>query len=99
MNSHINVTILVCTFQREPAATRVWDGDSIQLGMTHEAEVMRERHGCHRLVWRVLLGRLDNSPERGQPVAYEAAEAFAKCFAGVVPSAFLNMMMNAVADS
>ncbi len=41
MNSHIIVTILPCTFQCEPAEIRVWDGDSLRLGMTSEAEAIR----------------------------------------------------------
>lgn len=36
MNSHIIVTILLCTFQCEPAEIRVWDGDSIRLGQSGE---------------------------------------------------------------
>tara|TARA_R100000365_G_scaffold2706_1_gene8411 strand:- start:4682 stop:5044 length:363 start_codon:yes stop_codon:yes gene_type:complete len=36
MNSHIIVSILFCTLSCEPAEIRVWDGDSIRLGLTRE---------------------------------------------------------------
>lgn len=41
MNSHTIVTILLCNVQCEPAEIRVWDGGSIRLGMTREAEAIR----------------------------------------------------------
>ena len=41
MNSHIIVTVLLCAAQCEPTEIRVWDGDSIRLGMTREAETIR----------------------------------------------------------
>lgn len=41
MNSHIIVTVLLCTLSCEPAEIRVWDGDSIRLGLTSEAEAIR----------------------------------------------------------
>lgn len=41
MNSNIIVTILLCTLQCEPAEITVWDGDSIRLGRTREAEAIR----------------------------------------------------------
>ncbi|GGA64040.1 thermonuclease family protein [Pelagibacterium lentulum] len=41
MNSHIIVSILLCTLSCEPAEVRVWDGDSIRLGLTSEAEAIR----------------------------------------------------------
>jgi micrococcal nuclease len=41
MNSHIIVTIMLCTLSCEPAEIRVWDGDSLRLGMTQEAEAIR----------------------------------------------------------
>lgn len=41
MTTHINVTILLCTLSYEPAEVRIWDGDSIRLGHTGKAEVIR----------------------------------------------------------
>ena len=41
MNSHIIVSVLLCTLSCEPAEIRVWDGDSIRLGLTSEAEAVR----------------------------------------------------------
>ena len=41
MNSHIIVSVLLCTLSCEPAEIRVWDGDSIRLGLTNQAEVIR----------------------------------------------------------
>jgi micrococcal nuclease len=41
MNTHIIVSILLCTLSCEPAEIRVWDGDSIRLGLTSEAEAIR----------------------------------------------------------
>ena len=41
MNSHIIVSVLLCTLSCEPAEIRVWDGDSIRLGLTGEAEAVR----------------------------------------------------------
>ncbi|MDF1600321.1 thermonuclease family protein [Mesorhizobium sp. YIM 152430] len=41
MNSHIIVTIMLCVLSCEPTEIRVWDGDSLRLGMTHEAEAIR----------------------------------------------------------
>lgn len=41
MLSHIFVSILLCTASCEPAEIRVWDGDSIRLGTTSQAEAVR----------------------------------------------------------
>ena len=41
MNSHIIVSVLLCTLSCEPGEIRVWDGDSIRLGLTSEAEAVR----------------------------------------------------------
>ena len=41
MNSHIIVSVLLCTLSCEPAEIRVWDGDSIRLGRTSEGEAVR----------------------------------------------------------
>lgn len=41
MNSHIVVTIILCVLSCEPTEIRVWDGDSLRLGMTEEAEAIR----------------------------------------------------------
>ncbi|CAG1007315.1 MAG: thermonuclease family protein [Rhizobiaceae bacterium] len=41
MNSHIIVSVLLCTLSCEPAEIRVWDGDSIRLGLTSDAEAVR----------------------------------------------------------
>ena len=41
MSSHIIVTIMLCVLSCEPAEIRVWDGDSLRLGMTQEAEAIR----------------------------------------------------------
>lgn len=41
MNSHIIVSVLLCTLSCEPAEIRVWDGDSIRLGLASEAEAVR----------------------------------------------------------
>jgi endonuclease YncB( thermonuclease family) len=41
MSSHIIVTIMLCALSCEPAEIRVWDGDSLRLGMTQEAEAIR----------------------------------------------------------
>lgn len=41
MNSHIVVSVLLCTLSCEPAEIRVWDGDSIRLGLTSEGEAVR----------------------------------------------------------
>lgn len=41
MNSHIIVSVLLCTLSCEPADIRVWDGDSIRLGLTNQAEAIR----------------------------------------------------------
>lgn len=41
MNSHIIVSVMLCTFSCEPAQIRIWDGDSIRLGLSHDAEAIR----------------------------------------------------------
>lgn len=41
MSSHIVATIMLCVLSCEPAEIRVWDGDSLRLGMTQEAEAIR----------------------------------------------------------
>lgn len=41
MNSHIIVSVLLCTLSCEPAEMRVWDGDSIRLGLASDAEAVR----------------------------------------------------------
>lgn len=41
MSSHIIVTVMLCVVSCEPAEIRVWDGDSLRLGMTQEAEAIR----------------------------------------------------------
>jgi endonuclease YncB( thermonuclease family) len=41
MNSHIIITVLLCVLSCKPAEIRVWDGDSLRLGMTQEAEAIR----------------------------------------------------------
>ncbi|ELT51219.1 thermonuclease family protein [Brucella intermedia] len=41
MNEHLIVSILLCTLTCEPAEVRIWDGDSIRLGLTEEAEAIR----------------------------------------------------------
>ena len=41
MNSHIIVTIMFCVLSCEPAEIRIWDGDSLRLGMTQESEAIR----------------------------------------------------------
>lgn len=41
MNSHIIISVLLCTLSCEPGEIRVWDGDSIRLGLTSEAEAVR----------------------------------------------------------
>lgn len=41
MLSHIAVSVLLCTASCEPAEIRVWDGDSIRLGTTRQAEAVR----------------------------------------------------------
>jgi micrococcal nuclease len=41
MLGHIFVSILLCTASCEPAEIRVWDGDSIRLGTTSQAEAVR----------------------------------------------------------
>lgn len=41
MNTHVIVSILLCTLLCEPAEIRVWDGDSIRLGLISEAEAIR----------------------------------------------------------
>jgi micrococcal nuclease len=41
MSSHIIVTIMLCALSCEPVEIRVWDGDSLRLGMTQEAEAIR----------------------------------------------------------
>lgn len=41
MNSHIIVQILLCALACEPVEIRVWDGDSIRLGTTSQAEAVR----------------------------------------------------------
>ncbi len=41
MLSHIVVSVLLCTASCEPAEIRVWDGDSIRLGTTRQAEAVR----------------------------------------------------------
>lgn len=38
---HIVVSVLLCTASCEPAEIRVWDGDSIRLGTTRQAESVR----------------------------------------------------------
>src|SRR5690606_26191096 len=41
MLSHIVISVLLCTLSCEPAEIRVWDGDSIRLGLTSDAEAVR----------------------------------------------------------
>lgn len=41
MNSHIVIQILLCVLSCEPAEIRVWDGDSLRLGLTSHAESVR----------------------------------------------------------
>ncbi|CAM5595253.1 hypothetical protein ATER59S_05369 [Aquamicrobium terrae] len=41
MLGHIVVSVLLCTASCEPAEIRVWDGDSIRLGTTRQAESVR----------------------------------------------------------
>jgi endonuclease YncB( thermonuclease family) len=41
MNSHIVIQIMLCVLSCEPAEIRVWDGDSIRLGLTSRAESVR----------------------------------------------------------
>lgn len=41
MSNHIVVAIMLCVLSCEPAEIRVWDGDSLRLGMTQEAEAIR----------------------------------------------------------
>lgn len=41
MSSHLIVTIMLCVLSCEPTEIRVWDGDSLRLGMTQEAEAIR----------------------------------------------------------
>lgn len=38
---HIVVSVLLCTASCVPAEIRVWDGDSIRLGTTRQAEAVR----------------------------------------------------------
>lgn len=41
MNSHIVIQVMLCVLSCEPAEIRVWDGDSIRLGLTSRAESVR----------------------------------------------------------
>lgn len=41
MSIHVVVTIMLCVLSCEPAEIRVWDGDSLRLGMTQESEAIR----------------------------------------------------------
>jgi len=41
MASHIIVTALICAMSCEPVELRIWDGDTLRLGMTREAESVR----------------------------------------------------------
>lgn len=41
MASHIVVSMLVCALSCEPVDVRVWDGDTMRLGMTNDAEAIR----------------------------------------------------------
>ena len=41
MLSHIVISVLLCTASCEPAEIRVWDGDSIRLGMGQQSEAVR----------------------------------------------------------
>lgn len=41
MLSHIVVSVLLCTATCEPAEIRVWDGDSLRLGMRRQSETVR----------------------------------------------------------
>lgn len=41
MRIHIVVTIMLCVLSCEPAEIRLWDGDSLRLGMTKESEAIR----------------------------------------------------------
>ena len=41
MFSHIVVSVLLCAPSCEPAEIRVWDGDSIRLGVAHQSEAVR----------------------------------------------------------
>ena len=41
MLSHIVVSVLLCTATCEPAEIRVWDGDSLRLGMRRQSETAR----------------------------------------------------------
>ena len=38
---HIVVSVLLCTASCEPTEVRVWDGDSIRLSTTRQAEAVR----------------------------------------------------------
>lgn len=41
MLSHIVISVLLCTASCEPTEIRVWDGDSIRLGMGQQPEAVR----------------------------------------------------------
>src|SRR5690606_5936988 len=41
MTSHIIVTALICAATCQSVDVRVWDGDSVRLGLTPEAEAVR----------------------------------------------------------
>lgn len=41
MLSHIVISVLLCTASCEPTEIRVWDGDSIRLGMGQQSEAVR----------------------------------------------------------
>lgn len=58
MNSHIIVTVLLCTVQCEPAEIQVWNPDTLELRVTREVEAIR-------------ISRIDAPKINGQ-CAYEA---------------------------
>lgn len=41
MNGHIIVQVMLCALACEPETIRVWDGDSVRLGLTSQAEAVR----------------------------------------------------------
>lgn len=61
MLSHIVVSVLLCTASCEPDEIRVWDGDSIRLSTTRQAETVR-------------ILNID-APEIEGPCAYESGLA------------------------
>ncbi|WP_122523179.1 thermonuclease family protein [Pannonibacter phragmitetus] len=70
MNSHIIVTILLCTLSCEPAEVRVWDGDSILLGLTGQAEAVR----IFNIDAPEINGRCPHEENLAQQAKYRLAE-------------------------